>query len=449
MPAETIYAPSTAPGPAGLAVIRLSGPQAGAALQALTGKPLPAPRLASRATLRDAAGEALDDALVLWFPGPGSFTGEDVAELHIHGGRAVLAAILKALAEIPGLRLAEPGEFSRRAFEHGKLDLTAAEGIADLIHAETEAQRRQGLRQMQGELGRLYEGWRAALMRALAHLEADIDFPDEDLPEGVAEAVRPEITVLRNAIADHLADNRRGERLREGVAVVILGPPNAGKSSLLNRLARREAAIVSDIAGTTRDIIEVRLDLGGYPVLLADTAGLRDSADRIESEGVRRALARAAEADLKLILLDATQSAGSGLAIPPDIATLIDADTLLIANKTDLAPLPADASYQGRPLLPLSAETGAGLDAVLAALEKEVAARYGLTGSAQLTRARHRETLTACLASLDRFLEGGAPDAELAAEDIRLAARALGRITGRVGVEDMLDIVFRDFCIGK
>ncbi len=453
MPAETIYAPSTAPGPAGLAVIRLSGPQAGAALTALTGKALPhalpRPRVATRATLRDAAGEALDDALVLWFPGPGSFTGEDVAELHIHGGRAVLAAILKALAEIPGLRLAEPGEFSRRAFEHGKLDLTAAEGIADLIHAETEAQRRQGLRQMQGELGRLYEGWRAALMRALAHLEADIDFPDEDLPEGVAAAVRPEITVLRNAIADHLADNRRGERLREGVAVVILGPPNAGKSSLLNRLARREAAIVSDIAGTTRDIIEVRLDLGGYPVLLADTAGLRDSADRIESEGVRRALARAAEADLKLILLDATQWAGSGLVIPPDIAALIDADTLLIANKTDLAPLPAGAAYAGRPVLPLSAETGAGLDAVLAALEKEVAARYGLTGSAQLTRARHREALTACLAALDRFLAGGAPDAELAAEDIRLAARSLGRITGRVGVEDMLDIVFRDFCIGK
>ena len=458
MPADTIYAPSTAPGPAGLAVIRLSGPQAGAALRALTGKALPhalpRPRVATRAILRDAAGEPLDDALVLWFPAPASFTGEDVAELHIHGGRAVLAAVLGALARLPGLRLAEPGEFSRRAFEHGKLDLTAAEGIADLIHAETEAQRRQSLRQMQGELGRLYEGWRAGLMRALAHLEADIDFPDEDLPEGVAEAVRPEITALRSAIAAHLADNRRGERLREGVAVVILGPPNAGKSSLLNLLARREAAIVSDIAGTTRDIIEVRLDLVGYPVLLADTAGLRDSADRIESEGVRRALARAAEADLKLILLDATQSAGSGLAIPPDIATLIDADTLLIANKTDLAPLPAGATYAGGPgaalpVLPLSAETGAGLDAVLAALEAAVAARYGLTGSAQLTRARHREALTDCLAALDRFLAGGAPDAELGAEDIRLAARSLGRITGRVGVEDMLDIVFRDFCIGK
>ncbi len=456
--ADTIYAPATAPGPAGLAVIRISGPQAGAALAALTGKALPKPRQASRALLRDPAGpapgEPLDDALALWFPGPVSFTGEDVAELHIHGGRAVLAALLRVLAGLPGLRLAAPGEFSRRAFEHGKLDLTAAEGIADLVHAETEAQRRQGLRQMQGELGRLYEGWRGSLLRALAHLEADIDFPDEDLPTGMAEAVRPEITVLRTAIAAHLADNRRGERLREGVAVVILGPPNAGKSSLLNLLARREAAIVSDIAGTTRDIIEVRLDLGGYPVLLADTAGLRASADRIESEGMRRALARAAEADLKLILLDAAQLdagqwAGPGPIIPPETAALIDANCLLIANKTDLAPLPPDAAYAGRPVLPLSAETGAGLEAVLAALEAEVAARYGLTGSAQLTRARHREALTDCLAALDRFLAAADMDAELAAEDIRLAARALGRITGRVGVEDMLDIVFRDFCIGK
>lgn len=459
MQADTIYAPATAPGPAGLAVIRISGPQAGPALAALTGKALPKPRQASRALLRDAAGEPLDDALALWFPGPASFTGEDVAELHIHGGRAVLVALLRALACLPGLRLAEPGEFSRRAFEHGKLDLTAAEGIADLVHAETEAQRRQGLRQMQGELGRLYEGWRGALLRALAHLEADIDFPDEDLPTGMADAVRPQITVLRAAIAAHLADNRRGERLREGVAVVILGPPNAGKSSLLNLLARREAAIVSDIAGTTRDIIEVRLDLGGYPVLLADTAGLRESADRIESEGMRRALARAAEADLKLILLDAAQLdagqlnagqwAGPGPAIPPETAALIDEDCLLIANKTDLAPLPPDAAYAGRPVLPLSAETGAGLEAVLAALEAEVATRYGLTGSAQLTRARHREALTDCLAALDRFLAAIDMDAELAAEDIRLAARSLGRITGRVGVEDMLDIVFRDFCIGK
>lgn len=441
---DSIYALSSAPGRAGLAVVRLSGPGAGPALLALAGR-LPPPRLASRAVLKDAAAEPIDDALVLWFPGPASFTGEDVVEFHIHGGKAVLAALFTALARQPGLRLAQPGEFSRRAFQHGKLDLTAAEGLADLIDAETEAQRRQGLRQMQGELGRLYDGWRSRLLRALAHVEADIDFPEEDLPAGIAAAVAPDITRLHDEIAAHLADNRRGERLRDGVAVVILGPPNAGKSSLLNALARREAAIVSDIAGTTRDIIEVQLDLGGYPVVLADTAGLRETADRIEGEGVRRALARAESADLKLLLLDA-----AALDNPPaEITKLINDNCLLIANKIDQAPLPPDARLAGHKLLPLSVSSGAGLDALLAEIEAAVAARYGQSGNASLTRARHREALQHCVAALQRFLTGAAPDAELAAEDLRLAARALGRITGRVDVEDVLDVVFRDFCIGK
>ncbi len=443
---DSIYALSTAPGRAGLAMVRLSGPGAGPALTALAGR-LPPPRLASRAVLRDTAGVAIDDALVLWFPGPASFTGEDVAEFHIHGGKAVLAALLAALAQRPGLRLAAPGEFTRRAFQHGKLDLTAAEGLADLIDAETEAQRRQGLRQMQGELGRLYESWRSRLLRGLAHVEADIDFPEEDLPDGIAAAIRPDIDILRQEIARHLADNRRGERLRDGVTVVILGPPNAGKSSLLNALAQREAAIVSDIAGTTRDIIEVQLDLGGYPVVLADTAGLRETADRIEGEGVRRALARAESADLKLLLLDAADLA----APPPEILTLLDADCLLVANKTDLTPLPQDAILAGHEVLPLSVNSGAGLDALLHKLAAAVAARFeaGQASGATLTRARHREALQHCAAALDRFLSGAAPDAELAAEDLRLAARALGRITGRVDVEDVLDVVFRDFCIGK
>ncbi len=441
---DSIYALSSAPGRAGLAVVRLSGPGAGPALLALAGR-LPPPRLASRALLQDQMTGPIDDALVLWFPGPASFTGEDVAEFHIHGGKAVLAALFAALARLPGLRLAEPGEFSRRAFQHGKLDLTAAEGLADLIDAETEAQRRQGLRQMQGELGRLYEGWRARLLRALAHVEADIDFPEEDLPAGIAAAVAPGIAQLQGEITAHLADNRRGERLRDGVAVVILGPPNAGKSSLLNALARREAAIVSDIAGTTRDIIDVQLDLGGYPVVLADTAGLRDTVDRIEGEGVRRALARAESADLKLLLLDAAALEN----LPAEITALIDNNCLLIANKIDQTPLPPDARLAGRQLLPLSVSSGQGLDALLMALETAVAARYGQAGDASLTRARHREALQHCAAALERFLSGAAPDAELAAEDLRLAARALGRITGRVDVEDVLDVVFRDFCIGK
>jgi len=439
----TIYALSSAPGRAGVAVVRLSGPQAGAALMALTGRELPPARLARRAVLRNEAGP-IDDGLVLWFPSPASFTGEDVAELHLHGGRAVLAALFATLSRQPGLRLAEPGEFSRRAFEHGKLDLTEAEGIADLINAETEAQRRQSLRQMQGELGRLYEGWRQVLLRALAHLEADIDFPEEDLPAGVAAKVTPAVQNLRAEIARHLADNRRGERLRDGVGVVILGAPNVGKSSLLNALARREAAIVSDLAGTTRDIIEVQLDLGGFPVVLADTAGLRESADRIESEGVRRALARAEAADLKLIVLDAT----TWPEVPEATRALIDQDCLLLANKTDQRGLPDGAAIDGHKVLPLSVSSGEGLENLLRALEQAVASRFELTGNAALTRARHREALEHCAASLDRFLADPS-DAELAAEDLRLAARALGRITGRIEVEDILDVVFRDFCIGK
>lgn len=451
---ETIYALSSAPGRAGVAVIRLSGPAAGAALEALIGAhkeggELPRPRAASLRKLRDSDGTLLDEGMVLWFPRPHSFTGEDVVELQVHGGRAVLAAIFAALAKLPGLRLAEPGEFSRRAFEHGKLDLTSAEGLGDLINAETEAQRRQALRQMQGALGELYEGWRKQLTRALAHLEADIDFPDEDLPQGVAAEVKPQIARLREEIAAHLNDRQRGERLRDGLMVAILGAPNVGKSSLLNALAQREAAIVSDIPGTTRDVIEVHLDLGGYPVVLADTAGLRETADSIESEGVARALKRAEAADLKLVVLDATR----GRDLPTETAALIDADAIVVANKMDTAQgVPPDWKINGRPVLPVSVRGNTGMEALLETLENEVTARIGLTGNATLTRARHREALTDCIAALDRFLHGSERNnlhAELAAEDVRLAARALGRITGRIDVEDLLDVIFRDFCIGK
>lgn len=444
---QTIYALSTAPGRAGVAVIRISGPQAGDALLALIGGVLPRPRSASLRKLRAEDGMLLDEGMVLWFPRPHSFTGEDVVELQVHGGRAVLAALFEALARLPGLRLAEPGEFSRRAFENGKLDLTEAEGLGDLINAETEAQRKQALRQMQGALGQLYEGWRNQLTRALAHLEADIDFPDEDLPAGVAAEVMPQIARLREEIAAHLADNRRGERLRDGLMVAILGAPNVGKSSLLNALSNREAAIVSEIPGTTRDVIEVHLDLGGYPVILADTAGLRDSADRIESEGVARALKRAEAADLKLVVLDATKK-----SVPKETLALIDTDAIVVANKTDAASIPAGYEVNGRPVLGVSVRNGAGMSALLDALEKDVVARIGMTGSATLTRARHREALTDCVAALDRFLTGNGrnnPAPELAAEDVRLAARALGRITGRIDVEDLLDVIFRDFCIGK
>jgi tRNA modification GTPase len=446
----TIFAPATASGRAGVAVIRLSGPGAGKAVEVLTGRSLPPPRTAQLGRLiNPRTGEILDRGLILWFPEPRSFTGEDVAEFHVHGGRAVVAGVIEALAALPGLRLAEPGEFSRRGFENGKFDLTAAEAVADLVDAETAAQRRQALRQMEGELGRLYEGWRARLTRALAHLEADIDFPDEDLPAGVSDQVRPELMALADELARHLDDDRRGERLRDGIHIAILGAPNAGKSSLLNALARRDAAIVSERAGTTRDVVEVHLDLGGYPVVLADTAGLREAADEIESEGIRRALDRAARADLKLAVFDAT------FWPERDAQTeaMIDGNTLVVLNKIDLNKTGCTkddlGAVVGGSILLVSAATGMGLPSLLRALTTAVAERYeGLgAGTPALTRARHRSALEECGMALCRAVTADLP--ELAAEDVRLASRALGRITGRVDVEELLDVIFRDFCIGK
>ncbi|MDR3498365.1 MAG: tRNA uridine-5-carboxymethylaminomethyl(34) synthesis GTPase MnmE, partial [Parvibaculum sp.] len=387
-----------------------------------------------------ADGSPLDRGLLLWFPNPSSFTGEDVAEFHVHGGRAVVAGLLAGLAKVEGLRVAEAGEFTRRAFENGKLDLTEAEGLADLIDAETSAQRKQALRQMEGALGRLYEDWRGRLIRLLAYAEADIDFAEEDA--GADEALHrlsPEIEALANEIRAHLDDGRRGERLRDGVEVAIVGPPNVGKSSLLNRIAGREAAIVSEEAGTTRDVLEVRLDLGGVPVTLADTAGLREATGKIEKEGIRRALARAESADLRLVMVAATGEGGT----VGDFALAREGD-LRIVNKGDLGSGPGGA-------LTVSALTGEGVEAVVAALTEKVVALFGAAEHPVISRARHREGLNACEDGLQRALEGlrSGRQGELVAEDLRLSARALGRITGRVDVEDLLDVVFRDFCIGK
>jgi tRNA modification GTPase len=449
-------------GRAGVAVVRISGALAGQALERLTGKALPPPRLATLARLFDPRPsgpnprETLDDALVLWFPGPASFTGEDVVELHLHGGIAVVDGALAALSAINGLRLAEAGEFTRRAFENGKLDLTQVEGLADLIEAETEAQRKQALRQAEGELGRLYDGWRETLIRALAHFEAELDFSDEELPDDLHQAVAAQVRTLQSSIQAHLQDGRQGERLRGGVRLAIIGPPNAGKSSLMNALARREAAIVSDIAGTTRDVVEVHLNLAGYPLLVADTAGLRDSGDRIEQEGVRRAKAWAEGADLKLALFDA----GVLPELDGETLALLDGDTLVAVNKTDaVATAPAaisaaiPAEIDGHAVWPLSVQSGAGLEALLHELTARVAQRcQGPSDGPAPTRARHREALVRTEAALARFLgrdNTAHLGAELEAEDLRLAARELGRITGRVGVEDLLDVIFRDFCIGK
>ena len=442
----TIYAPATATGRAGVAVFRISGPAARDVLLRLCPEQkMPLPRVASLRVLKHpVTRDILDHALVIWFPAPHSFTGEEVVELHTHGGRAVTQAVTDALQSLPNFRLAEPGEFTRRAFENDRMDLTEAEAIADLVHAETEAQRRQALRQMEGALGKLYGDWRTRLAKILAYMEASIDFADEDLPADVAERQVAELQKLQNEITHHLDDNHRGERLREGFSIAILGPPNAGKSSLLNALARRDAAIVSSTAGTTRDVIEVHLDLGGYPVVLADTAGLRESADAIENEGVLRALARAEQADLKLLVFD-------GATWPtPDTATmdLIDDNAIVVVNKVDQVKSKwFVVQGVGEPLF-LSAQSGEGVPELLQKLTQEIETRFGANPEApSLTRARHRTALEECRNHLRRSLQ--ARESELRAEDIRLAVRALGSITGHVGVEDLLDIIFRDFCIGK
>ena len=423
---------------------RVSGPRAASVFKASLNAEVPPPRLATRVALADPqSGAALDDGLALWFPAPNSFTGEDVVELHLHGGLAAGAAAARVLASLPGLRPAEPGEFTRRAFENGKMDLTEAEGLADLVDAETEAQRRQARRQMAGELSDLYERWRLGLVVALAHFEAEIDFAEEDIPPDLHARARAAVEVLSAEIAGHLDDNRRGEILRGGISVAIVGPPNAGKSSLLNRLARRDAAIVSDIAGTTRDVIEVHLDLAGFPVVLADTAGLRAGRDAIEEEGVRRARLRAEQADLKLAVFD-------GATWPSrDAATeaMVDGDTICVVNKIDLGIDVAASLPLIGPPIGVSAKTGAGLDALEAALSQAVAARFQPSAAPQLTRARHRSALIEAQSAFARFLSASSP--ELAAEDLRLAARALGRITGRVDVEEILGRIFSEFCIGK
>ena len=438
---ETIYALSSAPGRAGIAVIRVSGPEAGAVYAAFTGVATDVPRLVQRVNLRDpVSGERLDDGLAIWFPAPHSYTGEDVVEFHIHGGIAVPSAVLDALSRKSGLRFAEPGEFTRRAFLGGKLDLTESEGVIDLIDAETDAQRRQALRQSGGALRQLYEAWIDRLTGVLAHLEADIDFPDEDLPDTIIGAEKHHILLLIDQMSQHLDDGQRGERLRSGLEIAIIGPPNAGKSSLLNLLARRDAAIVSSRAGTTRDVIEVHLDLAGYPVVLADTAGIREADDEVEQEGVRRALGAAARADLKIAIFDAAEE-------PPPAPSYIDQDTIVVVNKIDRAPVPAWAADAGIRQFAISVTTGVGVEALMTGLQELVAERIGITAAPMITRARHREAVADSAAALQRSVVATLP--ELAVEDVRLAVRALGRITGRVDIENILDVVFRDFCIGK
>jgi tRNA modification GTPase len=452
--ASTIFALSSGRPPAAIAVVRVSGPRAGAALQALIGR-VPEARRAALARVRDPrSGEIIDEALALWFPAPRSETGEDLAEIQLHGGHAVIAGVLDALGTLDGCRMAEPGEFTRRAFENGRLDLTEVEGLADLIAAETPAQRRQAYRQLKGLIGDRAETWRQRLIEALALVEARIDFSDEaDVPDDLVEPALRVARQLRDEIATSVADGGRGERLRDGLVVAIAGPPNAGKSTLLNRLARREAAIVSPYPGTTRDVIEVHLDLAGYPVTLLDTAGIRDSGDPVEQEGVRRARARAAMADLVLWVTDASADGGSA---DEAAAKLEHAEVWWLQNKIDLKPAAGARRSESRPRnginrsFAISAATGAGIGDLIEALAAFSQDYFASTESVLVTRARHREALQETLAALDRVLTSDhSGREELIAEELRAAATTLGRLTGRVDVEDILDVIFREFCIGK
>ena len=450
---STIFALSSGRPPAAIAVVRVSGPRAGLALETLIGR-LPEPRRATLARVREpGSGDVIDEGLALWFPAPHSETGEDVAELQIHGGHGVIVGVLDALGELEGCRPAEAGEFTRRAFENGRLDLTEAEGLADLIAAETPAQRRHAFRQLKGLIGDQADGWRRRIIEALALVEARIDFSDEaDVPEDLVGPALRAAQQLRDTIAAVLADGGRGERLRDGLVVAIAGPPNAGKSTLLNRLARREAAIVSPYPGTTRDVIEVHLDLAGYPVTLLDTAGIRLSDDPVEQEGVRRAAARAAVADLVLWVIDSQAAECAATSIPENLAKTT---YWLIRNKVDLVGDTLWKSGECRSAAyanecAISAATGAGIEALIGALSHHAAAYFAATESALVTRARHRRALEETVAALDHALaQGASGPEELIAEDLRAAATTLGRLTGRVDVEDILDVIFRDFCIGK
>lgn len=422
-------------------MVRVSGPQAGPLLRALGGK-IPPARAATRVLLRDAGRQPIDDAVVLWFPGPASATGEDVAEFHVHGGRAVLAALFAALAGFENVRAAEPGEFTRRAFENGKLDLTEAEGLDDLIHADTDRQRRQALRQLKGLLGDRARDWRARIIEASALIEAGIDFSDEgDVPAELIAPAIAKIKTLLKEIQEVLAAQGQSERLRDGLVVAIAGPPNVGKSTLINQLARREVAIVSPHAGTTRDVIEVQLDLDGYPVTVIDTAGIRETDDPVEQEGVRRARARAADADLVLWLADSADVAieHKGRAPVWPVRNKID----MAAGTRPMAEVATEKSFE------ISASRGDGLPELIAALVGFAQDYFGGNEGGLIGRTRQRKLLQETVASLQRCIDVVGQGEELAAEELRTAVHSLGRLLGRVDVEDILDVIFREFCVGK
>jgi len=442
----TIYALSTGPGVSGIAVVRVSGKEAAEVVKRLTGDDLPVPRVATLKKINYInTNNVIDEGVVIWFPGPNSYTGEDLAEFHVHGSRAVVSALHSSISGIKKCRLAEPGEFTKLAFQNGKINLLKAEGIADLVSAETEIQRKQAVEIMSGKSSDKFTSWRAKLLKILAHVEAKIDFPDEDLPKDILDEIKNTSNQVSKEIEKVLDDQKVGERIREGFKIAIVGPTNAGKSSLLNYLSKRDVAIVSEIAGTTRDVIETHLNLDGYPVVVSDSAGIRESKNEIEKKGIKLALNRAEDADLKLIILDA-----KSVDFTSVLKELIDENAILVVNKSDLIAGNINKELKKHDHILVSIKNNLNLDKLILKIKKKLENKFISYGDILITRERHRQHLEQCISHLKNFKnKNGSEDYDKAAEDLRLATRHLGRIVGKVDVEEILGSIFNDFCIGK
>jgi tRNA modification GTPase len=442
----TIYALSTGPGISGVAIIRTSGEDSKKIIQLLTGKPIPKSRVATlRKINKINTSELIDEGIILWFPGPESYTGEDMAEFHIHGSKAVIEALHDSISKIENCRLAEPGEFTRLAFQNGKINLLKAESIADLISSETEIQREQAIKIMKGKSADKFNGLREKLLKILSYVEAKIDFPEEDLPEDILKNIKKISQEVFLSIKKILDDEKVGERIREGFKIAIIGPANAGKSSLLNLLSNREVAIVSEVAGTTRDVIETHLNIDGYPVVVSDTAGIRESKNEIEKKGIKLALDKAENADLKLMVID-----GKNVDFKGVLKELIDKNTILVINKSDLLNNDLNTEIKNFEHVLVSVKNNLNIDSLILKLKNKLKNKFTSNNDILITRERHRENLRQCLVCLKSFEEkNDVQDFDKAAEDLRMATRHLGRIVGKVDVEEILGSIFNDFCIGK
>ena len=442
----TIYALSSGPGISGVAVVRVSGKETAEVVKKLTGEELPSPRVATLKKFNKIdTNELIDEGVIIWFPGPNSYTGEDLAEFHVHGSRAVVSALHSSISKIKNCRLAEPGEFTKIAFQNGKINLLKAESIADLVSSETEIQRKQAIKIMSGKSSDQFNSWREKLLKILSHIEAKIDFPDEDLPKDILSEIQKTSDQISSEIKKILDDQKVGERIREGFKIAIVGPINAGKSSLLNYLSKRDVAIVSEIAGTTRDVIETHLNLDGYPVIVSDTAGIRDSKNEIEKKGIKLALNRAEDADLKLVIIDAKNVDFTGV-----LKDLVDENAILVVNKSDLLNGKLNDKLKKYDHILISIKNNSNLDKLILKIKSKLENKFLSHGDILITRERHRQHLEQCINHLQNFKnKNGSEEFDKAAEDLRLATRHLGMIVGKVDVEEILGSIFNDFCIGK